>query len=193
MRIVGGTYKGRIFNPGKNFRSRPTTDIAKEGLFNILENRYYFPDKNVLDLFAGTGSIGYEFLSRGCKEATMIENDFVHYRFILSVLNTLKISNASVIKADVFKFLKKHTSIKYNFVFADPPYNLARLNEIPNIVFEADLLKDDGIFILEHPKEFDFSKHENFFEIRRYGKVNFSFFENKKSFSPKEKALYSNQ
>ena len=193
MRIVGGTYKGRIFNPGKNFKSRPTTDIAKEGLFNILENRYYFSDKNVLDLFAGTGSIGYEFISRGCLEATMIENDFVHYRFILSVLNTLKIDNAYVYKADVFKFLKKHTGIKYNFVFADPPYNLTRLNEIPNAVFEADLLKNDGVFILEHPKEYDFSKHENFVEIRMYGKVNFSFFENKKSFSPKEKAFHSNQ
>ena len=182
MRIVGGKYKGRIFIPGKNFRSRPTTDIAKEGLFNILENRYYFSDKNVLDLFAGTGSIGYEFISRGSKSAVMVENDFVHYRFILSILNILKIENARVFKADVFKFLNKHKE-KYHFIFADPPYNSSRLNEIPNAVFEADVLEDDGILILEHPKEFNFSKHENFAEIRKYGKVNFSFFENKKSLS----------
>ncbi len=182
MRIVGGTYKGRIFNPGKNFRSRPTTDIAKEGLFNILENRYYFTDKNVLDLFSGTGSIGYEFISRGCKKATMVENDFVHYRFILSVLNILKIQNAHVFKADVFKFLKRQAE-KYDFVFADPPFNSPRLTEIPDAVFEAGILNDDGILILEHPKEFDFSKHAYFTEIRKYGKVNFSFFGHKKSSS----------
>ncbi len=193
MRIVGGTYKGRIFKPGKNFRSRPTTDIAKEGLFNILENRYYFSDKNVLDLFSGTGSIGYEFISRGCKEVTMVETDFVHYRFILSVLNTLKIENAKVYKADVFKFLKNHNGVKYNFVFADPPYNLSRLNEIPDAIFNADILKEDGIFILEHPKEFDFAQYDNFQEIRKYGKVNFSFFRQKKSSFHQEKALHPNQ
>lgn len=192
MRIVGGTYKGRIFNPGKNFRSRPTTDIAKESLFNILENRYYFSTKNVLDLFSGTGSIGYEFLSRGCKEATMIENDIIHYRFILSVLDTLKIQNARVFKADVFKFLKKRAG-KYDFIFADPPYNLSRLNEIPDAIFEAGILKDDGIFILEHSKEFDFSAHKYYTENRRYGKVNFSFFGHKKSFPPPEKALHPNR
>ena len=182
MRIVGGIYKGRTFNPGKNFKSRPTTDIAKEGLFNILENRYYFSDKNVLDLFSGTGSIGYEFISRGCNEATLVENDFIHYRFILSVLHALKIENVQVFKSDVFKFLKKIT-VKYHFIFADPPYNLPRFNEIPDAVFNANILEDNGIFILEHPKEFDFSKHLNFTEIRRYGKVNFSFFEYKKNLS----------
>lgn len=189
MRIVGGKYKGRIFRAGKNFRSRPTTDIAKEGLFNILENRYYFDDKNVLDLFAGTGSIGYEFISRGCLSATFVEADFIHYRFIGSVLNDLKIENAQAYKADVFKFLKKPFGNKYYFIFADPPFDLTRLQEIPDAVFEADILKEDGIFILEHPKEFNFSKHENFIEIRNYGKVNFSFFGHKKSFSQEEKAL----
>ncbi len=192
MRIVGGTYKGRIFNPGKNFKSRPTTDIAKEGLFNILENRYYFSDKNVLDLFSGTGSIGYEFISRGCQEVTFVENDFIHYRFILSVLASLKIQNVRVFKADVFRFIKKQSG-KYDFVFADPPYKLPRLNEIPDAIFEADLLKEEGIFILEHPKEFDFSKHNHFTEVRKYGKVNFSFFGQKKSSFPEEKALHPNQ
>lgn len=193
MRIVGGKYKGRIFNPGKNFKSRPTTDIAKEGLFNILENRYYFEDKNVLDLFAGTGSIGYEFISRGCQSATLVEADFVHHRFIRSVLNDLQIDNAQVFKVDVFKFLKKAFSNKYYFIFADPPYDLKQLKEIPNAVFEANILKEEGIFILEHPKEFDFSKHENFIEIRKYGKVHFSFFAHKKSLPNEGKASYPNQ
>lgn len=184
MRIVGGKYKGRIFKAGKNFRSRPTTDIAKEGLFNILENRYYFDDKNVLDLFAGTGSIGYEFISRGCQSATLVEADYVHYKFIISVLADLKIENVQVYKTDVFKFLKKPFGIKFYFIFADPPYNLTRLAEIPDAIFEANILKEDGIFILEHPKEFNFSKHKNFIEIRNYGKVNFSFFGHKKGLSP---------
>src|SRR5512145_98590 len=104
MRIVGGTYKGRIFNPGKNFKSRPTTDIAKEGLFNILENRYDFSNKTMLDLFSGSGSIGYEFISRGCKEATMVEKDFVHHKFIIDVLKILQIENARIFRADVFAF-----------------------------------------------------------------------------------------
>ena len=111
----------------------------------------------------------------------MVENDFIHYRFIFSVLETLKIQNAFVLKADVFKFLKKQNG-KYDFVFADPPYNLPRLKEIPEAVFEANILSNDGIFILEHPKEFDFSKHDYFTEIRKYGKVNFSFFGHKKRF-----------
>src|SRR5210317_259334 len=98
MRIVGGKYKGRIFKPNKKFKSRPTTDIAKEGLFNILENRYDFSTKTMLDLFAGTGSIGYEFLSRGCKEATFVEKNFIHHRFILDVLENLKIENARAFK-----------------------------------------------------------------------------------------------
>ena len=182
MRIVGGKYKGRIFSPGKSFKSRPTNDIAKEGLFKILENRYYYNDKNVLDLFASTGSIGYEFISRGCENATFVESDFIHYRFIISVLNNLKIDNAKAYKADVFNFLKKSAGNSYYFVFADPPYNLAKLKEIPDSVFNAGILKEEGIFILEHPKEFDFAKHENFIEIRKYGKVNFSFFGHKKSF-----------
>ena len=176
MRIVGGTFKGRIFRPNKSFKSRPTTDIAKEGLFNILENRYDFSNKKILDIFSGTGSIAYEFVSRGCLEATLVENNFLHYRFILSVLDTLKIDNAKVIKADAFKFMKK-INVKYDIIFADPPYELKFLKEIPDAVFNSEILNEEGLFILEHPKEFDFSRHQNFKEIRKYGKVNFSFFE----------------
>lgn len=176
MRIVGGIYKGRIFDPGKRFQSRPTTDIAKESLFNILENRYEFEGKSVLDLFAGTGSIGYEFISRGCREVVFVEKDFVHHRFINEVLAKLKTENAKVFKADVFQFLKKYGG-NFNFIFADPPYDLKNFAEVPTAILNSELLKPEGLFILEHPKDYDFSSHTRFRENRKYGKVNFSFFE----------------
>ena len=176
MRIVGGIYKGRIFRPNKKFKARPTTDAAKEGLFNILVNRYEFSNKTVLDLFSGTGSIGYEFLSRGCQEATFIESDISHYRFILDVLKTLKIENATAFKSDVFKYIKTCPQ-KFNFIFADPPFDLKTLQDIPDVVLDTELLAEGGLFILEHPVEFQFTKHKYFKEIRNYGKVNFSFFE----------------
>lgn len=176
MRIIGGVYKGRIFHPGKNFRSRPTTDIAREALFNILENRYDFSNKKILDLFSGTGSIGYEFISRGCQEATMVELDSVHYRFIVSVLENLKIKNAMIFRADVFKFLKTARR-KYDIIFADPPYDMKTFGQVPEAVFNAEILNENGLFIIEHPKEYDFSGHPYFAELRKYGKVNFTFFE----------------
>ena len=176
MRIVGGKYKGRMFNPGKKFKARPTTDIAKEGLFNILENRYNFTTKHVLDLFSGTGSMAYEFVSRGCAFVTLVENNFSHYKFILEIIDQLKIENAKVFKADVFKFLKKSPET-FQIIFADPPFELPQFETIPDAVLSTSLLADDGVFILEHPKNFDFSKHPFFKEVRNYGKVNFSFFE----------------
>ena len=176
MRIVGGKYKGRIFKPGKKFKARPTTDIAKEGLFNILVNRYEFSNKNILDLFSGTGSIGYEFISRGVKNATLVEKNYSHYKFILDAVDQLKIENATVFKADAFKFVEK-TGETFNIVFADPPFDLPQINEIPDAVINNNILAEEGVLIIEHPKEVDFSSHPNFKEIRNYGKVNFSFFE----------------
>jgi len=176
MRIVGGKYKGRVFRPNKKFTSRPTTDVAKEGLFNILENRYDFSSKMVLDLFSGTGSMAYEFLSRGCKEALLIEKNYNHVRFIQGVLKDLGIENARVVKTDAFKYLH-HSPEKFDIIFADPPFDLPYLSEIPEAVFKSGVLNQDGLFILEHPKEFSFAKHPNFTELRKYGKVNFSFFE----------------
>ena len=175
MRIVGGKFKGRVFSPNKKFGARPTTDLAKEALFNILANRYNFEGMHVLDLFSGTGSIGYEFISRGASEVTFIELDFSHVRLIKNVTTKLEITNARIIRSDVFRFLKKCPS-KFDIVFADPPFELKQLNDIPQAVFKADILKNDGLFILEHPGKYDFSKHPNFTEIRKYGKVNFSFF-----------------
>ena len=176
MRIVGGKYKGRIFRPNKKFAARPTTDMAKEALFNILENRYDLSNKSVLDLFAGTGSIGYEFVSRGCTEVTLVEKNYNHYRFIQEVLIALDIENARPLKADVFKALPRF-SYQFDIIFADPPFDLPEFKNVPEAVFAANVLKENGLFILEHPKEFNFSNHPNFKEIRKYGKVNFSFFE----------------
>ncbi|MCK3683304.1 16S rRNA (guanine(966)-N(2))-methyltransferase RsmD [Maribellus sp. YY47] len=176
MRIVGGKYKGRMFHPGKKFKARPTTDVAKEGLFNILENRYEFSTKKVLDLFSGTGSMGYEFVSRGSRQVTLVESNFNHYKFILEVLEALNIENARVFKADVFKFLQKSRD-SFNIIFADPPYDLPNFEAVPEAVLSTDLLTPEGVFILEHPKEYDFSTHPSFKEMRHYGKVHFSFFE----------------
>ena len=175
MRIVGGKYKGRIFNPGKKFTARPTTDIAKEALFNILENRYEFSTKTILDLFSGTGSISYEFLSRGCKHAVLVEKNFNHIRFIQSVIENLEIENVNILKADAFLYVQKSAQ-KFDIIFADPPYDLANINEIPDLIFKNELLHSEGILIVEHPKHIQFSKHPNFSELRKYGKVHFSFF-----------------
>jgi len=175
MRIVGGKYKGRIFRPNKKFSSRPTTDQAKEGLFNILENRYNFSDKTVLDLFSGTGSMAYEFLSRGCKNILLIEKNYHHVRFIHEVLKSLGAENARVVKTDVFKYLY-HNPEKFDIVFADPPFDLPYLGKIPKAIFTSGVLIPNGLFILEHSKEHSFLSHPNFTEIRNYGKVNFSFF-----------------
>lgn len=165
-----------MFHAGKKFKARPTTDIAKEGLFNILENRYEFSTKRVLDLFAGTGSISYEFLSRGCLHATLVERQFSHVKFIYEVVKNLGIENIDVFKADVFKFLSKAQG-SYNIIFADPPFDLPDFEKVPNAVLETDLLAPEGLFVLEHPKEFEFKSHPNFKELRCYGKVHFSFFE----------------
>jgi 16S rRNA (guanine966-N2)-methyltransferase len=175
MRIVGGKYKGRIFKPGKNFEARPTTDLAKEALFNILANRYDFNGLKILDLFSGTGSIGYEFLSREADEVTLVEKNHLHVRFIRSVLEQLNIENARVIRDDVFRFLK-NCPYQFDIVFADPPYDMQFIREIPAAVFDAGVLKKEGLLILEHSKSFNFSKLPNFRELRKYGKVHFSFF-----------------
>lgn len=175
MRIVGGKYRGRVFNPDKRFTARPTTDLAKEGLFNILSNRYDFSEMKVLDLFSGTGSIGYEFLSRHAGEVTFVEKDKHHIFFIRKTLGQLDATNVKIVLDDVFRFLK-YCPFSFDIAFADPPYDFPFIREVPQAVFESGILKDNGLFILEHSKSFDFSKHPQFMEIRKYGKVQFSFF-----------------
>jgi 16S rRNA (guanine966-N2)-methyltransferase len=175
MRIVGGKYKGRIFTPDKRFSSRPTTDLAKEALFNILSNRYDFSILKVLDLFSGTGSIGYEFISRGAESVTSVEVNQRHILFIREVTEKLGINNIKIIREDAFRFLKNCRE-RFDIVFADPPYDLSRLGEIPEAVFQSGVLNEHGLFILEHAKNFDFSGNPHFTELRHYGKVHFSFF-----------------
>jgi len=180
MRIIGGAFKSRIFRPGKNFKARPTTDFARENLFNILNNRYIFEDKKILDLFSGTGSISFEFASRGCQSITSVEMDRFHYNFICSVIEKLDIKDSvKAINGDVFKFIGRSPE-QYNIIFADPPYELKRLSEIPDLILNSNLLPDEGLLILEHGKTNDFSIHPNFSELRTYGSVHFSFFIQKK-------------
>ncbi len=177
MRIVSGKYKRRIISPPKNLPVRPTTDMAKESLFNILGNLMEFNDKVVLDLFAGTGNISYEFVSRGCRSVTAVDLDFGCVRFIKQTAEKLEMNELNVVKQDVFRF----TSIskgKYDIIFADPPYKLENISEMSNSIFDNELLANNGWLIIEHPKEVDFSSKENFVEHRKYGSVNFSFFHN---------------
>lgn len=180
MRIIGGAFKSRVFRPGKSFRARPTTDFARENLFNILNNRYDFENKKVLDLFSGTGSISFEFASRGCPNVTCVELDRSHYQFICSVIEKLDVrSSVKAINGDVFQFIARSPG-QYNIIFADPPYELGRLSEIPDLVLSGKLLADDGLLILEHGKANDFSSHPFFMELRTYGSVHFSFFTREK-------------
>ncbi|MDR0364630.1 MAG: 16S rRNA (guanine(966)-N(2))-methyltransferase RsmD [Bacteroidales bacterium] len=175
MRIIRGIWKGRRINPPKNLPVRPTTDIAKEALFNVLENSYDFEELKILDLFAGTGSISYEFASRGAQKVTAIEQNSRCIEFINKTKEALQIKSLQAIRYDVFLFAAK-TAEKFDLIFADPPYDCDELATLPNLIFENDLLNEDGVFVLEHPIEYDFESHSNFFQHRKYGKVNFSFF-----------------
>lgn len=175
MRIISGTFKGRRFSPPKSFKARPTTDFAKENLFNILNNSVDWVEVKALDLFGGTGSISFELISRGCIHATCIEKATSHYAFIEKVKSDLKIDNMKVFNMDVFKYLGTCRE-KFNFIFADPPYDMKFFDEVPKLIIEKDLLDNNGVFIMEHSKEYDFSTLPFFVEKRIYGSVNFSIF-----------------
>ncbi len=178
MRIISGKYKRRLIKPPKDLPVRPTTDMARESLFNILENKIDFEGKSVLDLFSGTGAISYEFISRGCKDVLAVDSNFRCVQFIKKTASEFEMKDLLTIKGDVFRFLSK-TKSSFDIIFADPPYDLENLDTIPDLVFSNNLLNEKGIFILEHPKIYDFSDHPLFVDHRKYGKVNFSFFENK--------------
>jgi 16S rRNA (guanine(966)-N(2))-methyltransferase RsmD len=175
LRIIGGKYKGRIINPISGLKARPTTDFARESLFNILNNRIDFESVSVLDLFSGTGLIGFEFASRGAEVVHLVEKDPKHIVGIRHTISDIGFNNIKSIHIDVKAFLKT-CKFKYDIVFADPPYDLGWLKSIPELVLESMILKEDGFFILEHPRAMDFRNHKNFFEHRNYGNVNFSFF-----------------
>jgi 16S rRNA (guanine(966)-N(2))-methyltransferase RsmD len=175
MRIITGKYKGRHFDIPRTFKARPTTDFAKENIFNVLTQYVDFDGAEALDLFSGTGSITLELLSRGCARVVSVEADRDHHRFILQCLQKLQDEKALCLRGDVFRFLKSCKQ-QFDFIFADPPYALKELPTIPDLVLERQLLKPDGIFVFEHGKDHDFSAHPHFLEHRSYGSVNFSLF-----------------
>lgn len=208
MRIIGGSLKGKTIMPPANYAARPTTDFAKEGLFNMLTNEFDLEEISVLDLFAGTGSISMEFASRGCKDIISIEMNPLHTRFIKQCSQSFKIKGMQVIRHNVFDFIKICTK-QFDLIFADPPYDLEGLDTLPdrifgltaNILAEEEknftekgknisdekifeesskcLVKNGGYFILEHPKSYSFENHPFFLKEKKYGNVHFSFFEKK--------------
>ena len=175
MRIITGRYKGRHFDIPRTFKARPTTDFAKENIFNVLQGYTNFDGKTALDLFAGTGSISLELASRGCQQVVSIEADRDHAAFIRQCFAKLGADNQLLIRGDVFKFLKTYRQ-SFDFIFADPPYALRELAQIPDLILESTLLRPDGLLVFEHGKDHDFSQHPRFVEHRQYGSVNFSIF-----------------
>lgn len=176
MRIIGGEHGGRKFNPPNNMPyTRPTTDIAKEGLFNVLQNNLDFEEIKTLDLFGGTGSISYELASRGVTDLTIVEKDIAMYEFIKKTAAALKFSNFNVIKSDVFKFIINCTD-RFDFIFAGPPYALTTINDLPKLIFEKKILNKDGWFVLEHTPRNDYKTFPYYKTERNYGSTIFSTF-----------------
>jgi len=177
MRIISGLYKSRKIVAPKKLPVRPTTDMAKEGLFNILNNHYFFDELSVLDLFAGTGNISYEFASRGTEHIISVDQDFGCIKFINQTSEAFKMP-IQTIKSDVFKFLES-TSQKFNVIFADPPYGFTdeQFKSIPELIFNNNLLEEDGLFIIEHSKNTSLSDVKNYSYSKSYGGNRFSFFE----------------
>lgn len=180
MRIITGIYKGRHFEVPRTFKARPTTDFAKENIFNVLTGYIDFDNATALDLFSGTGSITLELLSRGCRKVVSIEQDRDHHRFITECIKKLGCDNCVALRADVFRFIKPGRNSAQNshfdFIFADPPYALKELSLLPDLVLGSGLLAEQGIFVLEHGKDNDFCQHTRFIDHRQYGSVNFSLF-----------------
>jgi len=176
MRIIGGKYKGKAIVPPQGYKARPTTDFAKEGLFNILNNEYDMEGLKVLDLFGGTGAISYEFASRGASMVYCVEMAPLHASFIKAQAAGLGMKNLTVVRHNVFEFLDICRE-KFDIIFADPPYAIDGLADLPEKVFSKDILHPGAYFILEHPDTFDFQAHPYFVKERKYGNVHFSFFE----------------
>lgn len=176
MRIISGSHKGRQIIPDKSFNARPTTDFAKENLFNVLTNYIDIEECDVLDLFSGTGSISYEFASRGAQKIISVEANYKHYVFIKRCAIELGFKNMQVFKTSVFTACKKLKGQKFDIIFADPPYDLDNILAIPDAIFDNELLAKDGWAIIEHSASTDYTSHPHFSELRSYGSVNFSIF-----------------
>lgn len=178
MRIITGLYKGRHFDIPHTFKARPTTDYAKESIFNVLNGYTDFDGAMALDLFAGTGSISMELLSRGCEQVVSVEADRDHANLIRHCMQKLGTKKNVLIRGDVFRFLK-NCHQRFDIIFADPPYTLPELEKIPALVLQYDLLKPNGVFVFEHGKKNDFSTLPQYVEHRHYGSVNFTIFQSK--------------
>lgn len=178
MRIIGGEHGGRKFNPPvKMPYTRPTTDIAKEGLFNILQHKLDFSAMKTLDLFGGTGSISYELASRGAEDLTIVEKDSSMYEFIKKTSKDLRIENLKTVKMDVFKYIDQSPE-KFDFIFAGPPYSLSNIDDLPKRIFEKQMLNPGGWFVLEHTPRNDYTTFPFYKTERNYGTTVFSFFVN---------------
>lgn len=175
MRIIGGSLKGLRLNPPKNLPVRPTTDLAKEALFNILLNQIEFEGIKVLDLFSGTGNISLEFASRGASEVISVDRSIHCVNYLKDTSRQHKLTQIKTYREDVFKYLNVETE-QYDLIFADPPYDLNRIPDLPKVIFEKNLLKPDGLLIVEHQSLQNLSNHPAFVEQRKYGHSSFSFF-----------------
>ncbi|HLO59704.1 MAG TPA: RsmD family RNA methyltransferase [Bacteroidales bacterium] len=175
MRIIGGKYSGRRIEVSKGFDSRPTTDFAREALFNILTNHFDFEDAAVLDLFSGTGSLSFEFASRGCENIDLVEINGRATQFISKTAGEIGMKGIHAVRMDVFRFIPVCHK-KYDIIVADPPYELKNIETIPDLIMQFSLLKENGWFVLEHGKSNKFTNHPRFSEERNYGSVHFSFF-----------------
>lgn len=175
MRIISGKYRGKILTAPKNLPSRPTTDMAKESLFNILNNYFHLHAVKVLDLFAGTGNISFEFGSRGAEDVTVVDENRDCVKYIRKIAKEMAFHDFKIFQSDAILFLKQAYQ-KFNIIFADPPFDFEGVSQIPEIVFDRELLEDGGMLVLEHSRDHDFSEHPNFYLHRKYGSVHFSFF-----------------
>lgn len=175
MRIIRGKYGRRRFDVPHNISARPTTDFARENIFNVIENLVDLEGMTALDLFAGTGAVSYELLSRGCASVTAVEKASTQLAFINKVKALLGDENLHVVRADVFKYMASCRD-KFDFIFADPPYDLPRFGEIPGLILSSDMIREGSVVVVEHSKAFDFSDNPFFLEHRAYGSVNFSIF-----------------
>ena len=176
MRIIRGKYGRRRFDVPKNITARPTTDFARENIFNVLENLVDFEGARALDLFAGTGAISFEFLSRGCAEEISVEMAATQHKFIHKVSGLLQCTGHRIIRGDALKYIQSAAGRTFDIIFADPPYDMEGFGDIPGAVLEANMLAPDGIFVMEHSGKYDFSTLPGFFDHRTYGSVNFSLF-----------------
>ncbi len=177
MRIISGNHKGYRLNPPHLDPTRPTTDFAKEGLFNVINNYFNYENIVMLDLFGGTGGISFEFASRGCTDITTVEMHKQCVDFIRKTSATLKLQGHNVIQGDVFTFIE-NAYRKYDFIFAGPPYPLPTLATIPDKIFEHNLIDGKGWFIMEHNPKHNFESHPHFWKTRNYGTTIFTTFVN---------------